>query len=62
MVRISGTLSNSVSMSAGTYAQGDQNNPRQIKEVQKPDRPTAIGVQRPDMTFSGIGRTLDINV
>ena len=62
MVRISGTLSNGVSMSGRMFGQ-NTNTPQQlVKAVEEPDRPVAIKDQRPNMTFSGIGRTVDINV
>ncbi len=62
MVRISGTLSNGVSMSGRMYGQNTQTPQQQVKAVEKADRPVALADQRPDMTFSGIGRTVDINV
>jgi hypothetical protein len=62
MVRISGTLSSGVSLSGRMSGQNTQNGQVNPKAVEQPDRPSLLKDQRPDMTFSGIGRTLDINV
>lgn len=62
MVKISGSLSNGVNMSGRMFGQNAHDPQQLVKAVEKPDRPVAINDQRPNMTFSGIGRTLDINV
>lgn len=62
MVRISGTLSSGVSLSGRMSGQNAQNGPANTKAVEQSDRPSLLKDQRPDMTFSGIGRTIDINV
>jgi hypothetical protein len=62
MVRISGTLSNGVSMSGRMFGQNAHTPQQQVKPVEETGRPVALKDQQPDMTFSGIGRTVDINV
>jgi len=62
MVRISGTLSSGVSLSGRMSGQNAQHGPANPKAVEQPERPSLLKDQRPDMTFSGIGRTVDINV
>lgn len=62
MVRISANLSSGVSLSGRMSGQNAQNSPANAKTVEQPDRPSLLKDQRPDMTFSGIGRTIDINV
>ena len=62
MVRISGTLSSGVSLSGRMSGQNARNGEASAKAVEQPERPSLLKGQRPDMTFSGIGRTIDINV
>ncbi len=62
MVKISGTLSGNVNLSRHMPGQNAQYGSANPKSVEQPDRPSLLKDQRPDMTFSGIGRTIDINV
>jgi len=62
MVRISGTLSSNVTLSsrlAGGQQDGFQ---RQNNPDEKLEKPVAIQDQRPNMTFNGLGRRIDISV
>ena len=62
MVKISGTLSSNVSLSGrllGGQGQPAGEQPQQVKEAEKP---AVLKDERPDMTFSGLGRRIDISV
>jgi len=62
MVRISGTLTSNVSLSGKML--GGQQGPAQgqVQPVQKPEKPVVLNDKEPNMTFSGIGRNIDIRV
>lgn len=62
MVKISGSMSSNVTLS-GKMLGGQTGDVQQhVKAVEKPEKPTVLKDHQPDMTFSGIGRTLDIRV
>ncbi|MBO6825170.1 MAG: hypothetical protein JJ879_03145 [Sneathiella sp.] len=62
MVKISGTLSSNVSLSGRLLGgQGDASG-HLAQQVKAPEKPAAIKDERPDMTFSGLGRRIDISV
>jgi hypothetical protein len=62
MVKISGTLSSGVSLSG--RLSGGQGDPFQQrgKPIEKVEKPVSFEQKQPDMTFSGIGRKVDILV
>jgi len=62
MVKISGTLTSNVTLSGRMLGGQPKGLPQDIKPVQKLEKPAALKEQQPDMTFSGIGRSLDIRV
>ncbi|WP_169566225.1 hypothetical protein [Sneathiella limimaris] len=62
MVKISGTVAGGVQMSGRMFGQNFSAAEQQVRPVEKVDKPVIINDQRPDMTFSGIGRTIDISV
>jgi|GEM_PF-5127325 len=62
MVRISGTLTSNVTLSGRMAGGGPQSAPNGVEPVQKPDKPVFREDRKPDMTFGGIGRRIDIRV
>ncbi|MBE7636294.1 hypothetical protein GUA87_05520 [Sneathiella sp. P13V-1] len=62
MVRISGTLSSNVTLSSRLAGGQPDNYQRQVNPVEKLEKPVVMKDQRPNMTFSGLGRRIDINV
>jgi len=62
MVKISGTLSSNVSLSGRLLGGQGQAAGHQVQQVREAEKPTIIKDERPDMTFSGLGRRIDINV
>ncbi|MEP3248312.1 MAG: hypothetical protein ABJN40_21640 [Sneathiella sp.] len=62
MVKISGTLSSNVTLSSKMTREQPHALQTEVQPVEKPDKPVLRDDQRPDMTFSGIGRQIDIRV
>ncbi|MFT6556729.1 MULTISPECIES: hypothetical protein [Sneathiella] len=62
MVKISGTLSSNVSLSGRAAGGHTQPNMDRVEAVKEASKPSLQKEQRPDMTFNGIGRQIDIRV
>ncbi|MBL4908031.1 MAG: hypothetical protein JKX94_11310 [Sneathiella sp.] len=62
MVRISGTLSSNVTLSGRMLGGQTDASQKQVQPVQKPEKPIRLEDREPNMTFSGIGRNIDIRV
>ncbi len=61
-MKISGTLSSNVTLSSKMTGGQPHDFRTEIQPVEKPAKPVLRDDQRPDMTFSGIGRQIDIRV
>lgn len=62
MVRISGTLTSNVTLSNRAGSGFPSREPEAVQAVKEAEKPVLKKDSRPDMTFGGIGRQIDIRV